>query len=213
MAQCGITPHENHWRSGEQAMVQDSGSSEGMSHTSVQARRQLDDAKRFLQSGKYVEAQDTCRELLAEHAEYVGALYTLGRAYVASQDYNAALPCFIRASMLSPSEPSILVQLAQNYFNLGAGEAALQTANEALTLLPEDALAGEAHLLLGRVYEQRSDNEQAGEHLEKALSLNPELNDAALLLGRCLLELGERDKSATAYKSALEGHVSLMDRA
>lgn len=75
---------------------------EGLLHTSVQALRQLEDAEAFLQIGKYVEAQDACRELLGEHAEYVGALDVLGRAYVATQNYDAALPCFIRASMLSP---------------------------------------------------------------------------------------------------------------
>ena len=98
-----------------------------MSPSSVQARRQLEDARSFLQNGNYAEAQDACRELLGEHAEYVGALYTLGRAYAASQNHEAALPCFIRASMLSPFEPSILVQLGQVYFNLGAGETALQS--------------------------------------------------------------------------------------
>jgi len=186
---------------------------EGLLHTSVQALRQLEDAEAFLQIGKYVEAQDACRELLGEHAEYVGALDVLGRAYVATQNYDAALPCFIRASMLSPFEPSILVQLGIVYFNLSAGETALQTAHDALSLQPDDAMAGEAHLLIGRVHERRSDLEQAREHLEKALSLNPDLNDAAFLLGRCLLEQGEREPCEKAYKSALGGDVSLMDHA
>ena len=194
-------------------MVSETGNAEKLAGASVLAYRQLEDAKQFLQSGKVAEAQDACRELLGEHAEYVGALCTLGQAYVVAQNYDAALPCFVRASMLSPDDPSILVQLGQVYFNLGAGEMALQTVHDALTLQPEDAPAGEAHMLLGKIHERRSNYEQAREHLEMALSLSPELNDAAILLGRCLLELGERKKCATAYKAALEGDVSPVNRA
>lgn len=201
------------WRRGEQIMVSESGNVEGIPQTSVQAYRLLDDAKTFLQSGKYEKAQDACRELIGEHAEYVGALETLGQAYVAVQNYDTALPAFIRASMLSPYEPSILVQLGQVYFNLGASETALQTAQDALSLQPDDALAGDAHLLLGRVHERRSNYEQAREHLDQALSFNPELNDAAMLLGGCLLELGERAGCVKMYATALEGDVSPMDRA
>ncbi len=193
-------------------MVQDSDGSAGVCHASEEAHRKLEEAKQFLHNGKYLNARDICRELLKEHTEYVSAMMLLGQVYVALQDYNAALPCFSRAAMLSPNEPSICAQLAQNYFHLGAGQMALHTAELALSLQPQDTLADEVHLLLGRVYAQQADFERAGEHLEKALSINPELNEATLLQVRCLLELGEWDKAANAYASIPEGNLSLMER-
>ncbi len=184
-----------------------------IAHDTVQARRQLEDAKRFLEAGDLANARDVCKDLLAEHDEYVGALNTLGRVYMAEGAPKSALPCFIRASMLCPEEPMILVRLAEVYWELECDEAALQAANEALCLEPEDETLAEAHLVLGRVYDLRSEYHLAVEHLRQALDKRPDMSIASILLGECHVELGEPQEVAVAYDRALKNDVSPLAHA
>ncbi len=194
-------------------MAENTDGSDNWAHVSVQARRRLEDAGRLLQNGNFAAAQDACRELLSEHAEYVGALYMFGRAYMAGGNYDSALPCFFRASMLSPEDPMILTGLAEVYCELRADEAALDVAQDALDLDLDEETAAHAHLVRGRVLERASDYARASEHLKKALALKPDMNAAALLLGACHMERGNRDGAATAYAVALKGGVLPLDRA
>ncbi len=194
-------------------MVENTNGSDNWARVSVQARGQLEEAERFLQTGDFVAAQDTCRELLAEHTEYVGALCTFGRAYMAGGNYDSALPCFFRASMLSPEEPAILAGLAEVYCGLQADEAALDAAQDVLAMDPDEETGADAHLVQGRVFERASDYVRASEHLEQALALKPDMSAAALLLGACHMEQGEPDGAATAYAVALKGGVSPLDHA
>ena len=180
---------------------------------SVPARRQLDDAERLLRRGDITAAQDACREILNEYPEYVGALYTFGCAYIAGNNPDSALPCFVRASMLSPEDPAILTGLAGVYCELQADEAALDASQDALKLDPDAETAASAHLVQGRVLERASDYAGAREHLEKALALKPGMRAAALLLGACHTELGDQDAAATAYAAALNAGVPPLDHA
>lgn len=194
-------------------MTEDTSSSENLAVSSARAHRLLEEAEQSLNAGDAAKAQDVCREILAEHTDYVGALDTLGQAYMAANNHDSALPCFIRAAMLSPEEPAILAALADVYCELRADEAALDAARESLEHSPDEETGARAHLVCGRVFERASDYARASEHLEQALALKPDLSAAALLLGACHMEQGEQDGVATAYAAALKSGVSLMDHA
>ena len=181
-------------------MVEIKNSSFSSPPASVQAKRQLDDARRFLATGKISEAQDACRDLLGAHPEYVEALSTLGQAYLAEQKYDAALPCIIRASMLSENDPAILIHLAEVYFQLGSDDMARKTGEKVLELASDGYVFDAAHLLLGRVYWRQSDYKKAITHLIKAKSSSGDSSqDATLLLGSCCLEINDAEQARGCF--------------
>ncbi len=194
-------------------MVQDISGPEALSPASVQARRQLEDAKRFLLTGDLKQAQDVCRQLLEEYAEYLGALETLGRTYIAMGKFEAALPCFVRASMLCPDEPSILARLGEVYFHMGGTETALQNLEQAVELGLDDSEAAEAYFTLGRVLESQREYERAIEYFDKSLAIDPGNGLAAYFLGICHEETGEQEKAIKAFRQALKGGLSITDQA
>lgn len=194
-------------------MIQDKTGPEALSPESVQARRQLEDAQRFLLTGNLEKAQDVCRELLSEHAEYVAALETLGQTYVATGKYEAALPCFARASMLCPDVPSILARLGEVYFHLGGTEMALQSLAEAIDLGLDESDAAEAYYTLGRVFERKCEYDRAAEYFTKVLAIDPGDGVAAYFLGSCHEEIGEHGKAIQAFRQALKGGQSITDQA
>jgi len=194
-------------------MAENKDSSFASPPAAIQARRQLDDARRFLDTGKFSEAQDVTREILGQHPDYVAALTTLGQAYLAEQNFDAALPCFTRASMLCADEPSILTWLAEVYYQLGSSDIAIPTAKKALTLEPGKSVAHDAHLLLGRIYEHQGDYDSAIVHLTDAQSMADGSLDAILLLGVCYLETGDAKKATAAFSAVLKGGVGALEHA
>jgi tetratricopeptide (TPR) repeat protein len=193
-------------------MVDRKSAPEAQSYSSIQAKRRLDDARRLLATGSISESQKICRDLLDEHPEYVSALCTLGQSYIANRQFKAAMPCFVRASMLCPDEPSILIRLAEMYFHLYSDPMALDTANFILTLNPDEEVERDTHLLLGQVYRNLNDFELAVSHLSKASSLAGGSSDAVLELGACYVEIGDANRANTAFAKALAGNISSFDR-
>lgn len=194
-------------------MVDSKSAPEAQSYSSIQAKRRLDDARRLLKTGSITESQELCRELLGEHPEYVAALCTLGQTYISSREFDAALPCFMRASMLFPDEPSILLPLANVYFHLKSGQLAINTAMTILSLNPDEDEERDTHLLLGRVYKDLNDYEQAVAHLSQAAELAGGSSDASLLLGACYLAVGETKLCEAAFSKALAGIITPLERA
>lgn len=184
-----------------------------MSHEMVQAQRQLDDAKRFLQTGHMEEAMDACRNLLAQHGDYVGALRLLSGLYLTGKKYDLALPCLVRLSMLCPDDPATLVLLAEAYLELQGDQMALVTLQQALTMELDDANAAHAHLLLGRIHEQNSDYIQGAEHFGKSAQLASGPGQATFLMGGCYAEAGDHDKARAAFQKALKADLAPLNKA
>ncbi len=177
----------------------------------VQARRQLDDANRLIETGRITEALDLCRELLGAHPEYVEALRALGRAYLAEKNHDAALPCFVRASMLSEDDPAVMTDLAGVYFELGSDDLARRTAERALELSPDEDVARAAHMLLGRVCHRQRDYGAAITHLEQARSAANGSDDAGFLLGLCHLAAGNAKEAIPILSAEIKGGLSALD--
>ncbi len=74
---------------------------------------------------------------------------------------------------------------------------AVDEFKRAIDLAPED---GRNHLYLALLYQSRQRPEQAAPHLQKAVELNPLLDEAWFHLGDRHLERGELDKSAEAFR-------------
>jgi len=92
---------------------------------------------------------------------------------------------------------------------LGLVGTAREALEKALEIDPE-ALGGSAHTSLGSLYYQVpgwplsfGDDEQARNHLRKALSINPDGIDPNYFFGDFLVEQGEEERARTYLKRAL----------
>ena len=66
-------------------------------------RELLEEADRLRQQGKLDRAESICYPLVRRHPGYVAALHTLGLVYLDKGDFERALDCLVRASMLDPA--------------------------------------------------------------------------------------------------------------
>ncbi|MBX7220585.1 MAG: tetratricopeptide repeat protein [Blastocatellia bacterium] len=94
-----------------------------------------------------------------------------------------------------------LLSKAQASFLSGKDDEALVTLAQVVQTAPDSS---EAHLLMGRIYERRSDMPSAINALKAAVFWNPKLVPAHVLLGRLYLGQGDRRRAESHMKLALE---------
>jgi tetratricopeptide (TPR) repeat protein len=164
------------------------------------AEARLREASRLCNEGRLGEAQGICEQLLAEHPDYVAALFILGRICIARRDHGQALPHLVRAAMHNPFDFQVLSSLGGTYMALGAGELAAQTLERAVSLRSDMA---EPHFNLGRIYLARREFERAAQCFERALTLKPRSRNATLALGDCLQHQGNLKEAAELLQRAM----------
>jgi Flp pilus assembly protein TadD len=179
----------------------------GPSHPARDPREQLEEADRLRQQGKLDRAETICHALTRRHHGYVAALHTLGLVQLDKGSYDRALDCLVRASMLDPTNWMTLTALSLAYLRLGASEMAAQTLERALAMRPRDA---SIFASLGEIHRQEREFEAAQQAYRQALTLDPNLESAAIGLALCLSALGRAAEAATVLSDAYgRGHRSL----
>ena len=146
-----------------------------------------------------------CRELLAKHPDYVGALQTLGLILADKGEPDNALGFLNQALMLNPKDWKILTAISGVYLQLGATALAAQTLERAQQLNP-----GEASILvtLGEMYREEREYELAADCHEKAYELDKNLHDALVGFGLSCTHLGRYKEAADAFKTHLAAEPS-----
>jgi tetratricopeptide (TPR) repeat protein len=182
-------------------------SSSGPSQRTRPPREQLEEADRLRQQGKLDRAEALCYPLASRYPGYAAALHTLGLVYLDKGSYERALDCLVRASMLDPASWMSLTALSLAYLRLGATEMAAQTLERALAIRPQDAAIFAS---LGEVHREQREHELAQRAYRQALTLDPNLQSAALGLALCLSALGQPADAASVLSAAYaRGHRSL----
>lgn len=170
-------------------------------------RDQLEEADQLRQRGKLDQAESLCDALMRRYPDYVAALHTLGLVYLDKRNYGRALDCLVRASMLDPKNWMTLTALSLAYLRLGANAMAAQTLERALAIRPLDA---SIFASLGEVHRDEREYEVAQQAYRQALTLDPNLESAAVGLALCLSAIGETSEAATVLEKAFRrGHRSL----
>jgi Flp pilus assembly protein TadD len=181
--------------------------SPGQSHPARQPRDQLEEADRLRQQGKLDRAEAICYPLVRRYPNYTAALHTLGLVYLDKRNHERALDCLVRAAMLDPKNWMTLTALSLNYLRLGANEMAAQTLERALAIRPMDA---SIFASLGEIHRNEREYETAQQAYRQALTLDPNLESAAIGLALCLSALGQSSEAANVLKRAFAlGHRSL----
>ena len=179
----------------------------GQPHHERQPREQLEEADRLRQQGNLDRAEAICYPLTRRYPGYVAAMHTLGLVYLDKGNFERALDCLIRASMLDPTNWKTLTALSLAYLRLGASEMAAQTLERALAIRPQDAAILSS---LGEIHREEHEYEVAQAAYRQALTLDPNLESAAIGLALCLLALGKSAEAGNVLGNAYSlGHRSL----
>ena len=174
---------------------------------SRQPRDQLEEAEQLRQQGKRDRAETICFALTRRYPNYVAAFHTLGLIYLDKRNYERALDCLVRATMLDPKNWIILTALSLTYLRIGASEMAAQTLERALAIRPNDATIFAS---LGEIYREEREYELAEHAYQRALTLDRDLETAVIGLAVCLSATGQFSKAAAVLEQAFaRGHRSL----
>jgi Flp pilus assembly protein TadD len=169
------------------------------SRSARQPRELLEEAERLRQEGKLDAAEAICYPLVRRHRGYVAALHILGLVCLDKGDFERALDCLVRASMLDPTNWMTLTALSLTYLRLGASEMAAQTLGRALAIRPRDASIFSS---LGEIHREEREYELAQQAYRQALALDPYMETPAAGLALCLSSLGHADEAAKVLGEA-----------
>lgn len=109
--------------------------------------------------------------------------YLSAQFYLAEKQIDKAVEAYTSALKKDPTSPILLTELATLNIRQGNIDTALRLAEEATTYDPGYE---PAHMLLGQLYAGLGRNSRAIDAYRKVIEINPENEDAFLLLGALL---------------------------
>lgn len=173
----------------------------------VETNKKLESAEKSRQRKQLDQAEAICRELLAKHPDYVGALQTLGLVLADMQKFDQSCNYLSRAASLNPKDWKILTALSGSYLRNGATQMAAITLEQAQRLKPDDA---NILATLGEIYREEREYEMAANAHERAFTIDPSLGVARVGYGHSCGHLGRNADAVAAYEQLIkEGFNSI----
>jgi tetratricopeptide (TPR) repeat protein len=178
----------------------------GKSVTSVEAKWRAADALVLLGvilavKGDAAGALKTVEQAVALAPDNFDAQLALGRARYGAGDPAGAAKSFRAAVALRPQDSKARFFLATALEGAGETESALAAYRELLTLQPENA---DGHLGLGALLIKLGGDStlEGTKELKRAISLNGDLYEARITLGRALVRLGRAEEAVEHLERA-----------
>ncbi|HYC77202.1 MAG TPA: tetratricopeptide repeat protein, partial [Planctomycetota bacterium] len=120
----------------------------------------------LMQTGKPREGVALLERLQRDHPKNIEVLVNLGGAYQDAGQYEKAKTVFLRALEMSPGKDAVLINLASVHLNLKDDKAALEWADKAIKVAPEQA---HAHANRGYALMRLKRPQEATESYRKAV--------------------------------------------
>jgi len=156
----------------------------------------------FLQKGKYEQAIQDLKQVVAVQPDNVDAYNYLGNAYLKQNKTKEAIETFALAARLNPAAPDSYNNLAKSYLQANNYDEAEKQLKRAAQLDPR---ATYAPYTLGHLYVQTKRFQEAQGLFEKVVKLAPTDANAHYGLGLVYNKLGRPEDA----KQELEKAVSL----
>jgi tetratricopeptide (TPR) repeat protein len=132
-------------------------------------------ARVYIGMGDYSHALEIYQKALDKNPKDHGLWYDMGMCYSRKKELARGLPCFQKALELEPENRQYMKTLGFTYVRLGQTEPGLAVLTRALgTAL--------AHYNLAGMMYHMGDAEKCREHLNLALQINPDLEQAREML-------------------------------
>ncbi len=148
------------------------------------------DARRFAVAGKNFDKSIAFRQ------DYVEAYIENGKVNLEMRKIYDAQKNFTKAYELQPSNPEVIKQMAELYFNNRQFQKAIEFAQKCIACDDVDRI-------LGMCYYQTEDYAKAQSYLQKAVAKNDKDAEAAYTLGRTYLELENEKNAIPQYQKAI----------
>ncbi len=161
----------------------------------------LAQARDCSRAGRLNDAEQLCRQVLAEDPANADAQAILGGVALQKGCYEDAATCFKQAIGQDPRHASYWQGLGIARINTGQVEDAIGDFKKAVDLAPKDAGAWSN---LGNCYRQYGNLDEAVRCYRKALSLDPARITAAVNLGEILVERREFEAAVELYEASLK---------
>jgi protein O-GlcNAc transferase len=167
----------------------------------VNPEQRFDSAVQHHRAGRFEQASELCRRLVAEDPADERASYVLGLMALQASDHDAAVHWFERCVALSPKHPGFLANLGEAYRRAGKLAAAERGLARALELRPD---LTEAWFNLGLTFKAAASTARAVACFRRAVELAPGLFAPRHELGVALAQLGELSAAIEQLRGAVE---------
>ena len=163
----------------------------------------LDAGYRLHKAGKFREAEQHYKQVLAIDPENAEAWQLWGHIAGASKNHHAAAELMRRSLSHDPGQPEVWLSYAKLLIEIREDDLAVKALEEATRLRPDYA---EAHFNLGVAMISAGRPKEAPKHLESALSAQPVYPEVS----RVLASLGAI-KPGSGYFKAIEDQLANDD--
>lgn len=174
----------------------------------LQLTLELGDLKRAV--GNKTEAARCYTQVKGSSQGAITARIRLSELYAAEGRFQAAADELIQAADLSPSPDQIIGRLVALYCKQGKRDKAIkycrsQIANKPRLLSP--------YLLIGKLYGEQGNWQQAEEILKKAINVDREAQQTYLQLAGLYQKRNEKQKARSTYETVLARHPDSIEAA
>ncbi len=166
----------------------------------------LDDAVRFLEQGRFREAEEIYWRILQTDPNHAGALHLLGVVRHLQGDHEAAIKLIGRAIELNPVNAVYRNNYGLPLHSLDRFAEALDSFRRALEINPRYA---QAMANLGMAQQSLGEHEAAMASFREALNLEPYHGDALIKLAKLLEKLGRHEEAIELYEDGI-GHAPCL---
>jgi predicted O-linked N-acetylglucosamine transferase (SPINDLY family) len=153
------------------------------------------------QAGRWAEAAQVYRQILAKVPDNADALHLLGVLSSQTGHLGAAIELIGRAIRINPAVAEFHSNLGESYRRAGDWERAIASFRRAIELNPNLA---EAHNSLGIALREKGQPDAAIAAYEEAIRLRPEYAEAQNNLGNALSDKECPDAAIAAFNRALQ---------
>ncbi len=169
--------------------------------TALSIQQSLDAAAEHHRAGRAAEAEDLCRQVLAQRPQHPGALHLLGVLAHQAGRHSIAAELMSRAVAGCPGDANLHNNLSVVLFSAGRIADAVAAGRTATSLLPHSA---KMHLNLANALNASGQYEAAIASYRAATTLEPNHADVHNNLGTALMESGHLDEAASEFRRAIE---------
>jgi arylsulfatase A-like enzyme/Flp pilus assembly protein TadD len=167
----------------------------------VASYNRLRRANTAIRERRFAEALPVLRDVLAQDGRNAFALVSLGGAYMALNDYRAAIAAYRRYLDLVPTSATVHGLIASCYEHLGDRQNVVREAEAALAIDPRFS---DARVLKSAALAAQGHRAAALAEMKAAVDADPTAARLRFELGRLLGEAGEAEAAEAQYRAALE---------
>lgn len=173
-----------------------------------QLQTTLNEALTYLHRGAPQQTVQLLSKWIKDSPNNPHAYFLMGIAYSMLDNKIAAIECYDRAILISPSFVEALINRAADLYSIGAYERSASSSQEALKCDPKNPMAW---LNLGNAQKSLEQYTDALASYEKALTLNPSYAEAWHNSGDVLAKLGRFEESLKFTLKAIEIQPTYAD--